>query len=190
MHRAKIAKHWPRQWLSSRDKSGNALGIQSRRGRTSSTQQGPSTCSCGLAQSRSSALRLKCYLIRRGLAALIVSPALRFRPDTPHPEGGRYPALIALIQNVDGIPTAIHRTFLTRDGRKANAVPVKASLGAIWGGAIRLQAIEPGKPLVIGEGLEIVGVSRPFDGPSCMGSHQRRKPRRWPRAARRNSPGH
>ena len=94
------------------------------------------------------------YLIRRGLATPIGSSALRFRPDTPHPEGGQYPALIALIQNVDGIPAAIHRTFLTRDGRKADAVPVKASLGATWGGAIRLQAIEPGKPLAIGEGLE------------------------------------
>ena len=85
---------------------------------------------------------------------LTTSPVLRFRPDARHPEGGRYPALIALIQDVDGIPIAVHRTFLTRDGRKANVEPVKASLGPNWGGAIRLQAAEAEKPLVIGEGLE------------------------------------
>jgi putative DNA primase/helicase len=94
------------------------------------------------------------YLVGRRLNALTVSPALRFRADTPHPEDGRYPALIALIQNADGVPIAIHRTFLTRDGRKANVGPGKASLGPTWGGAIRLQAIDPDKPLVIGEGIE------------------------------------
>jgi putative DNA primase/helicase len=94
------------------------------------------------------------YLAGRGLNALAPSPALRFRPDTPHPEGGRYPALMALTQNSAGAPIAIHRTFLMRDGRKANVEPVKASLGPTSGGAIRLQAMEPDKPLVIGEGIE------------------------------------
>jgi putative DNA primase/helicase len=32
--------------------------------------------------------------------------------------------------------------------------PVKASLGPIWGGAIRLHDLDPDRPLVIGEGIE------------------------------------
>jgi putative DNA primase/helicase len=94
------------------------------------------------------------YLTARGLPGLAASPALRFRGDTPHPEGGRYPALIALVSNSSGSPVAVHRTFLTRDGRKAAVDPVKASLGPVWGGAVRLMPIEPDKPLVIGEGIE------------------------------------
>jgi phage/plasmid primase-like uncharacterized protein len=94
------------------------------------------------------------YLTRRGLSRLAVSSALRFRTDTSHPNGGRYPALIALVSDVDGQPTAVHRTFLRQDGQKADVEPAKASLGPIWNGAIRLQPIEAGKPLVIGEGIE------------------------------------
>jgi putative DNA primase/helicase len=94
------------------------------------------------------------YLAARGLPGLAVSPALGFRADTPHPEGGRYPALIALVSDPFGSPIAVHRTFLTQDGRKAAVEPVKASLGPVRGGAIRLMPIDPDKPLVIGEGIE------------------------------------
>jgi putative DNA primase/helicase len=94
------------------------------------------------------------YLTRRGLPGLAASPALRFRGDTPHPEGGRLPAMIALVSDPSGNPVAVHRTFLTRDGRRATVEPVKASLGPIWGGAIRLQPIEPDKPVVVAEGIE------------------------------------
>jgi putative DNA primase/helicase len=94
------------------------------------------------------------YLRARGLPGLVTSPALRFRGDVPHPEGGRHPALIALVSGPDGDPVAVHRTYLTRDGCKASAEPVKASLGPVWGGAIRLQLVDPDKPLVIAEGIE------------------------------------
>jgi putative DNA primase/helicase len=94
------------------------------------------------------------YLTLRGLPGLAVSSSLRFRPDCPHPEGGQYPALIGLVSAVNGAPLAVHRTFLAWDGRKASVEPAKASLGPVWGGAIRLQMIEPDKPLVIGEGIE------------------------------------
>ena len=94
------------------------------------------------------------YLSARGLPGLAASPALRFRRDTPHPEGGKLPALIALICDVSGAPVAVHRTYITCDGCKAGVEPAKASLGPTWGGAIRLQQIEPDKPLMIGEGIE------------------------------------
>ncbi|HQT74937.1 MAG TPA: toprim domain-containing protein [Acidiphilium sp.] len=93
------------------------------------------------------------YLTRRGLAALTSSTVLRYRRDTPHPSGGgSHPAMIALAQDAAGSPVAIHRTYLTFDGRKAVLDPPKASLGPIFGAAIRLSP--PGGDLVIGEGIE------------------------------------
>ena len=92
------------------------------------------------------------YLARRGIKHVMTSAALRFRPDCGHPEGRRYPAMVALVQDVSGQPIAAHRTYIAADGRKANADPAKASIGPVWGGAIR---IDPAAPtLVIGEGIE------------------------------------
>jgi putative DNA primase/helicase len=93
------------------------------------------------------------YLRGRGLPFLITSSALRYRPDCPHPEGWRLPTLIAVVTGPDGQPTGIHRTFIDSWGSTAKIEPSKASLGPIWGGAIRLD--EPVVPeLVIGEGIE------------------------------------
>ena len=94
------------------------------------------------------------YLAHRGLPGLAASPALRFRGDTPHPEGGKLPAMVALVCDAAGAPIAVHRTYITRDGRKAAVEPAKASLGPVWGGAIRLHPIAAGAPLIIGEGIE------------------------------------
>jgi hypothetical protein len=62
--------------------------------------------------------------------------------------------MIALVCDVVGTPIGVHRTFLARDGSKARAEPAKASLGPVWTGAIRLDPITSGAPLVIGEGIE------------------------------------
>ncbi len=92
------------------------------------------------------------YLASRALAGLAASPALRFRGDCNHPEGGRYPALVALVVDVAGNPVAVHRTYLSATGSKAAAAPVKASKGPVWGGAIRLDREAP--EIVLGEGIE------------------------------------
>lgn len=95
------------------------------------------------------------YLNRRGLGFVIGSSALRYRADISHPAGGGvYSAMIALVADAAGMPMAVHRTYLAPDGRKADVDPVKASLGPVWGGAIRLSPHDPDKPLVIGEGIE------------------------------------
>ena len=95
------------------------------------------------------------YLTARGLPDLAASPALRFRGDMRHPEGGRYPAMVALVSAVGGAGVAVHRTYLRRDGcGKAEVEPARAALGPIWGGAVRLQDHDPAQPLVIGEGIE------------------------------------
>ena len=92
------------------------------------------------------------YLTGRDLPGLAASPALRFRGDCTHPEGGRYPALVALVVDVASKPVAVHRTYLTATGHKARVDPVKASKGPVWGGAIRLDPLAP--EILIGEGIE------------------------------------
>jgi hypothetical protein len=93
------------------------------------------------------------YLTARSLIGLAASPALRFRGDCPHPAGGRLPAMVALVTDAVGQPLGIHRTFLRRDGSaKADVEPQRASLGPIWGGAVRLDPLAP--ELVVGEGVE------------------------------------
>ena len=95
------------------------------------------------------------YLTRRGLAAVISSPALRYRDDCSHPQGARLAAMVALVVDVDGKPVAVHRTYLDRiTARKTTLEPTKASLGPVWHGAVRLQPVEPSRPLVVGEGIE------------------------------------
>ena len=93
------------------------------------------------------------YLTGRALGGLAASSVLRFRGDCPHPEGGKLPALVALVVDVAGQPLAVHRTYLRRDGSgKAAITPDRATLAPVWGGAIRLDAVAP--EMVIGEGIE------------------------------------
>lgn len=92
------------------------------------------------------------YLARRGLAHLAACPELRYRGDCWHAARGRHPALIARVVNAEGQPVAVHRTYLDCEGRKAALEPPKASLGPVWGGAIRLGGM--GDTIVIAEGIE------------------------------------
>lgn len=94
------------------------------------------------------------YLNRRCLSFLIGCSALRFRGDCPHPERSRLPAMIAIVTDPTGGPVAIHRTYLRTDGRKADIEPVKATLGPVWGAAIRLSAPLQDAPLIVAEGVE------------------------------------
>lgn len=96
------------------------------------------------------------YLNSRGIwDTELGMPGFRYRADCPHPDGKRYPALIAMLIDACGKPQGIHRTFLTLDGKKANLDPVKASLGSMWGASIwiRWQVGTP-REIVIAEGLE------------------------------------
>ena len=108
------------------------------------------------------------YLAARGLAGLERSTALRWRGDATHPEGGRLNAMVAQAVDAAARPLGVHRTYLSRDGSaKAKVTPDKASLGPIWGGAVRLQplgdlvakyddpdALSVLPDLVVGEGIE------------------------------------
>ena len=92
------------------------------------------------------------YLARRGLMHLTDNPGLRYREDVPHPSGGRHHALAALVQDAAGKALGVHRTYLAADGTKARVEPPKASLGPVWGGAIRFTPVA--RHIVIGEGIE------------------------------------
>jgi putative DNA primase/helicase len=93
------------------------------------------------------------YLKSRGLADSAGCTALRFRVDCPHPEAGKLPAMMALITSADGTPVGVHRTFLSPDGSgKAKVEPAKASIGSVWGGAVRLDPAA--REMAIGEGIE------------------------------------
>ena len=127
------------------------------------------------------------YLTARGLPGLAGSTALRFRSDTPHPDYPRLPAMIALVCDVSGTPMGIHRTYLGRNGCKARVEPVKASLGPIWGGAIRLTPMEADKPLIIGEGIETVASAGCLMGLPAWAANQRRQLSQGPSVAARSS---
>jgi putative DNA primase/helicase len=93
------------------------------------------------------------YLRSRGIT--IPAPdSLRFHPGLKYPDGGKWPAMVALVTDgISGRPIAIHRTFLKPDGSgKAPVEKQKMMLGPCQGGAVRLA--EAGEWLGVGEGIE------------------------------------
>lgn len=78
---------------------------------------------------------------------------LRYQPHCPYPKGENWPAMLAIYVAPDDTACALHRTYLTPDGRKAPVVSSKLSLGPLRdGGAVRL-ALHDGE-LGIAEGIE------------------------------------
>ena len=95
------------------------------------------------------------YLHARGVGHVAVAPSLRFSPALTHPQApGRFPCLVAGVQDAHGGFLAVHRIYLDRSGAgKANVEPARASLGSTAGGAVRLGEPERGR-LLVGEGIE------------------------------------
>jgi len=92
------------------------------------------------------------YLARRGII-IPPPPSLRWEPRCWHREArGELPAMVARIDNIDGEPIGIHRTYLARDDRGQWRRRDRASLGPIGGAAVRLAPA--GDTLMIGEGIE------------------------------------
>jgi putative DNA primase/helicase len=78
---------------------------------------------------------------------------LRLHPGLYHRSHTRWPAMVALIRDVEGKPIAIHRTWLMPDGgRKASVDPNKMILAPMIGGAVRLAAVTDA--VLLGEGIE------------------------------------
>lgn len=96
------------------------------------------------------------YLRSRG----ITNPppdCLRFHQKLRHgPSKKDFPCMVAQVSNgVTGARMGIYRTFLAPDGAaKARVDPPDLFLGPYGGGAVWLSDLDPGKPLLVGEGIE------------------------------------
>lgn len=97
------------------------------------------------------------YLARRGLTLPNhAHEVIRYAPAC-HFAGGRTPAMVALVRNVEtNVPQAIHRTAITLEGKKAVVNGrTRLALGGIRGGAVKFTAdAEVTYCLGIGEGIE------------------------------------
>lgn len=93
------------------------------------------------------------YLISRGLGDLVYSHALRAIPRCRYDGDTWAPAMLAAVQDVHGKGCAVHRTFLTPEGRKAEVPSPRKVLGVLpAGAAVRLQPAGP--VLGVAEGVE------------------------------------
>ena len=97
------------------------------------------------------------YCASRGLDEFSlpeVESVVRFHPRCPFGHGERHPCIVALLRDVlTNRPRAVHRTALTRDGRKLG----RKMLGPKTGAAIKLWPDDQvSLGLVIGEGIETV----------------------------------
>ncbi len=93
------------------------------------------------------------YMCGRGVE-VAGARALRFHPRLrhPHPPYVFFPSLVACVQDCGGRFLGIQRTYL-QGPHKASVQPVRASLGRLTGGAVRLAEPANGV-LLVGEGIE------------------------------------
>lgn len=106
------------------------------------------------------------YLRRRGLRPPGPGPLWPSSLRTGvlrHPETKRqYPVMVASVTDVTNVAVGIHRTYLTKDGHKAEVKPVKLSLGPIAGGAVRLGV--DSDTILVAEGIEsAIGAAMTMD---------------------------
>lgn len=118
------------------------------------------------------------YLRRRGFdGAWPLPAALRLHPALPYWHGGAllgtFPAMVAPLVASDGRTVALHRTYLTPSGRKADVPSVKKLSGAsgpLASAAIRLH--EPaGRCMGIAEGIETALAARCMTGLSTAAAY-------------------
>lgn len=134
------------------------------------------------------------YLQRRGLGALRPLPAcLRLHPGLPYwhdgTKLGTFPAMVAPLTAPDGRMVALHRTYLTPDGRKADVPEVKkltGTAGPLAGACIPLYGPDRGR-IGIAEGIETALAARlgsgvPTVAAYCAGNLAAW---RWPAGVRR-----
>lgn len=91
------------------------------------------------------------YLMSRGLPEF-ESDVIRFHRSLPYPNGKRYPALVARVDDLAGNLAAVWRIFLRDDGRKADVPDAKLGLGPAGGGAVRIGGM--GRKIGVAEGVE------------------------------------
>lgn len=92
------------------------------------------------------------YLRARGIE--ILPPSLRFLSRHLHkPTGQHFPVMLAATMDCAGKIHALHRTFLSSDGKgKAPVTPAKMTLGPV--GGLSCHLAEAGEELAVTEGIE------------------------------------
>lgn len=97
---------------------------------------------------------VRAYLDSRGLWPLPDAAHLVLREaQLRHPQTQRtHPVMLARVDGPNGVPSGVHRTYLTAEGRKLDGVNAKLTLGALSGAAIRLCPLAP--CLGYAEGIE------------------------------------
>jgi putative DNA primase/helicase len=95
------------------------------------------------------------YLAGRGLQ-VPDTPDLLFHPDLTYWDTRTgYPALVAIVRDVEGEQIAIHRTYLAPDSPvKADVPTPRMMLGSVASGALRLGEIGASGVVGLGEGIE------------------------------------
>ena len=93
------------------------------------------------------------YLAARGLVGL-VPDSLRFLPSHLHkPSQSTWPVMLAAVTDIHSKLHAIHRTYLTKDGRaKAPVMPPKMTYGPVGGFACHLAPAA--SEMAVSEGIE------------------------------------
>ncbi len=100
------------------------------------------------------------YLRGRGIATVHHAGALRFHPQcyyrpNEHAPAETWPAMIAVVTDLAGAVTGVHRTWLAPDGAgKAPIDTPRRAIGALLGHAVRFGT--GGDVLAVGEGVETV----------------------------------
>jgi phage/plasmid primase-like uncharacterized protein len=97
------------------------------------------------------------YLRNRGIAVDETLNALRFHPRcfwvSADGKGRRsLPAMLAAVTDNDGSMTGLQRTWLSRDGCKADVDPPRRAMGQLLGNAVRFG--DKGTTAIIAEGIE------------------------------------
>ena len=91
------------------------------------------------------------YLQSRGID--IIPATIRFLPNHKHISSGQYfPVMLAKVTDYQGNLKALHRTYLTLDGKKADVDPEKMTLGNVGGYGVHLD--KPDIVMAITEGIE------------------------------------
>lgn len=107
-------------------------------------------------------LEARCGLLDAIPRCLRMAPRLRYQDDEP----SWHPAMLAKVTDAAGLPVNVHRTYLTKDGRKADVPkPKRLMSGELPPGcAVRLAAHE--SRLGIAEGIETaISASKLWDVP-------------------------
>jgi putative DNA primase/helicase len=92
------------------------------------------------------------YLRNRGID-IVIPPTIRFHPRLKYAKGDFWPAIVAIVTDVNDKPIGIHRTFLEPDTWiKAPVERPKMMLGHSGGGSVRLRTL--GDRIAVSEGIE------------------------------------